>query len=132
MLICAWSRGFCKVIIETDCLEVIRILQRTSHSLLSPGLVASILRLTEHGWNLVIRHVLRGGNTFADRLSTWGRIHSWEVVTLAQPPSSLSVLVSMDKESGLRDSLLPLDWLVDANAACFNLRTDLGGRFLHG
>ncbi|KAK8488636.1 hypothetical protein V6N11_013843 [Hibiscus sabdariffa] len=97
MLICAWSRGFRKVIIKTDCLE-----------------------------DLVIRHVPWDGNALEDRLSKWGRLHSQEAMTLAQPPSSLCALVSMDKESGLRDSLLPQDWLSNANAACFNLRTDPG------
>ncbi|KAK8632154.1 hypothetical protein V6N13_028931 [Hibiscus sabdariffa] len=76
--------------------------------------------------DLVIRHVPWDGNALEDRLSKWGRLHSQEAMTLAQPPSSLCALVSMDKESGLRDSLLPQDWLSNANAACFNLRTDPG------
>ncbi|KAL4378618.1 hypothetical protein GQ457_02G035470 [Hibiscus cannabinus] len=69
MLHYAWNRGFRKVLIETDCLEVIRILQRSSPSLSSTGLVASIMYLTALTWELVIRHVPRSGNTLADKLS---------------------------------------------------------------
>ncbi|KAK8633384.1 hypothetical protein V6N13_014230 [Hibiscus sabdariffa] len=53
------------------------------------GLVASIFRLTGYVWDLVIRHVPRDCNVFADRLSAWGRLHPQEVVTLDQPPLSL-------------------------------------------
>ncbi|KAK9041072.1 hypothetical protein V6N11_016195 [Hibiscus sabdariffa] len=107
--------------------EVIQILQRTSPSLSSTGLVASILRLTEHNWELVIRHIPREGNALADSLSKWGRIHSPETVILDHPPSTLYALVNADKGSGLRDPQMVQDWLRDANAACFNLRTDPGG-----
>ncbi|KAK8628571.1 hypothetical protein V6N13_009158 [Hibiscus sabdariffa] len=107
--------------------QVIRILQRTSPSLSSMGLVASILCLTEHNWELVIRHIPREGNALADSLSKWGRIHSPETVILDDPPSTLYALVNADKGSGLRDPLMVQDWLHDANAACFNLRTDPGG-----
>ncbi|KAK8512446.1 hypothetical protein V6N12_075025 [Hibiscus sabdariffa] len=127
MLHCAWDRGFPKVLIESDCLEVIRILQQTSPSLSSTSLVASILRLTEYGWELVIRHVPREGNALADRLSKWGRIHSPETVILVHPPSTLNALVNAEKGSGLRDPLLVQDWLRDATAACFNLRADPDG-----
>ncbi|KAK8554229.1 hypothetical protein V6N12_031198 [Hibiscus sabdariffa] len=127
MLHCAWNRGFRKVLIESDCLEVIRILQQTSPSLSSTGLVASILCLTEYDWELVIRHVLRESNALADRLSKWGRIHSPETVILVHPPSTLNALVNAEKGSGLRDPLLVQDWLRDATAACFNLRADPGG-----
>ncbi|KAK8643683.1 hypothetical protein V6N13_012966 [Hibiscus sabdariffa] len=121
------SRGFRKVLIESDCLEVIRILQQTSPSLSSTGLVASILRLIEYDWELVIRHVLREGNALVDRLSKWGRIHSPETVILVHPPSTLNALVNAEKGSGLRDPLLVQEWLRDATAACFNLWTDPGG-----
>ncbi|KAK8660700.1 hypothetical protein V6N13_051615 [Hibiscus sabdariffa] len=77
--------------------------------------------------DLVIRHVSRDGNALADRLSKWGRLHFHEAVTLDHPPSSLNALVNVDKGSGLRDPLLVQDCLSDANAACFNLRTDPGG-----
>ncbi|KAK8984899.1 hypothetical protein V6N11_064445 [Hibiscus sabdariffa] len=127
MLHCAWDRGFRKVLIETDCLEVIRILQRTSPSLSNTGLVASIMRLTEHNWELVIRHVPRSGNALADRLSKWGHLYSPESVMLDYPPSFLYALVNTDKGSGLRDPIMVLEWQRDANAACFNLRTDPGG-----
>ncbi|KAK9016678.1 hypothetical protein V6N11_079173 [Hibiscus sabdariffa] len=89
MLHCPWSEGFQRVISETDCLEVVRILQRVSPSLSGTGLVASIFRLTGYVWDLVIRHVPRDCNVFADRLSAWGRLHPQEVVTLDQPPLSL-------------------------------------------
>ncbi|KAK8556871.1 hypothetical protein V6N12_003262 [Hibiscus sabdariffa] len=107
--------------------EVIRILQQTSPSLSSTGLVASILRLTEYDWELVIRHVPREGNALADMLSKWGRIRSPKNVILVHPPSTLNALVNAANGSGLRDPLLVQDWLRDATAACFNLRADPGG-----
>ncbi|KAK8658339.1 hypothetical protein V6N13_036547 [Hibiscus sabdariffa] len=67
------------------------------------------------------------GNALADKLSTWGRIHSQEAMTLSQPPSSLFALVGTDKRSCLLDPLLPHDWLGDATAACFKLQADPGG-----
>ncbi|KAK8676972.1 hypothetical protein V6N13_142529 [Hibiscus sabdariffa] len=100
---------------------------QTSPSLSSTGLVASILRLTEYDWELVIRHVPRKGNALADRLSKWGRIHSPETVILVHPPLTLNALVNAEKGSGLRDPLLVQDWLRDATATCFNLRADPGG-----
>ncbi|KAK8637446.1 hypothetical protein V6N13_064865 [Hibiscus sabdariffa] len=100
---------------------------QTSPSLSSTGLVASILRLTEYDWELVIRHVPREGNALADMLSKWGRIRSPKNVILVHPPSTLNALVNAANGSGLRDPLLVQDWLRDATAACFNLRADPGG-----
>ncbi|KAK8579168.1 hypothetical protein V6N12_069497 [Hibiscus sabdariffa] len=110
-----------------ECIQSAANKFQTSPSLSSTGLVASILRLTEYDWELVIRHVPREGNALADRLSKWGRIHSPETVILVHPPSTLNALVNAEKGSGLRDPLLVQDWLRDATAACFNLRADPGG-----
>ncbi|KAK9019532.1 hypothetical protein V6N11_054050 [Hibiscus sabdariffa] len=85
MLVRAWSFGFRWIVIEIDCLEVIQILQRTSHSLSGNNLIASIRYWTDHNWELVIRHIPRTCNMLADKLSTWGRLNSHEVVTLPNP-----------------------------------------------
>ncbi|KAK9037431.1 hypothetical protein V6N11_022342 [Hibiscus sabdariffa] len=126
-----WVKGNVDASVNTNtdqaAIEVIRILQRSSPSLSSTGLVASIQCLTERPWELVIRHVPRSGNALADKLSKWGRIHSPDSVLFDHPPSFLSAMVTADKGSRLRDSILVLDWQRDAHAVCFNLRPDPGG-----
>ncbi|KAK8993536.1 hypothetical protein V6N11_033631 [Hibiscus sabdariffa] len=126
MLARAWSFGFRRVVIETDCLEVIWILQRSSNSLSGNGLVASIWYWIDQNWELVVCHSPRTCNLFADRLATWGRLNSQEALTLLSPPSSLLAVVEADKSGTGLDPLELQDWYGNAAAVCFALREDQG------
>ncbi|KAL4308369.1 hypothetical protein GQ457_01G026590 [Hibiscus cannabinus] len=126
MLARAWSFGFRRVIIETDFLEVIRILQRSLNSFSGNGLVASLRYWIDQNWELVVCHSPRTCNLLADRLATWGRLNSQDALTLSSPPSSLLVVVEADKSGTRMDPLELQDWYSNAAAVCFVLREDQG------
>ncbi|KAL4281343.1 hypothetical protein GQ457_03G023890 [Hibiscus cannabinus] len=102
MLARAWSFGFRRVVIKTDCLEAIQILQRSSNSL---SVVASIRLWIVQNWELVVCYSSRICNLLADKLAAWGRLNSQDVLTLPSPPSSLLAVVEADKNSTRLDPL---------------------------
>ncbi|KAL4302962.1 hypothetical protein GQ457_10G024650 [Hibiscus cannabinus] len=126
MLARAWSFDFRLVIIETDCLKVIRILQRSSNSLSGNDLVDSIRYWIDQNWELVVCHSSRTCNLLADRLATWDRLNSQDALTLSSPPSSLLAVVEADKSNTRMDLLELQDWYGNAAAVCFALSEDQG------
>ncbi|KAK9015551.1 hypothetical protein V6N11_006653 [Hibiscus sabdariffa] len=107
MLARVWSFGFRRIVVETNNLEVIWVLQYDSHPLSGNGLVASIRHWTKHNWELVIRHIPRTCNMLAAKLSTWGRLNSQVAETFSNPPASLIAEIDTNKKSPLFDSLVP-------------------------
>ncbi|KAK8671464.1 hypothetical protein V6N13_038060 [Hibiscus sabdariffa] len=73
MLECVWERGFRKVIIESDNLEAIRILNGNSCALAGHGLVSTILNYMSRACTVVFQHVGRNGNRIADWLAAFNR-----------------------------------------------------------
>ncbi|KAL4360801.1 hypothetical protein GQ457_04G012650 [Hibiscus cannabinus] len=126
-LVQAWYLDFRRVIIETDCLEVIRILTRSSRALVGNNLVESILLWTRKEWQLVVRHVSRHENSLADRLAALGRSASCNGLSLLIPPADLVILVEEEKARSACGLMPSEDWATIPNVACFNLHVDLGG-----
>ncbi|KAL4272876.1 hypothetical protein GQ457_13G021790 [Hibiscus cannabinus] len=125
-LVQAWYLDFRRVIIETDCLEVIRILTRSSRALVGNNLVESILLWTRKEWQLVFRHVPRHENSLADRLAALGRSASCNGLSLLSPPADLVILVEEEKARSACGMLPSEDWATIPNVACFNLHVDPG------
>ncbi|KAK9027744.1 hypothetical protein V6N11_067567 [Hibiscus sabdariffa] len=123
----AWSLDFRRVVIGTECLEVIRIHKHSSHALLGNNLVDSILNWTQKEWKLVFRHVPRHRNIIADSLASLGWSSSRDGLSLLSPLADLSLLVEEEKERSVDELLTPQDGCVAANEACFNLHSDPGG-----
>ncbi|KAK8985956.1 hypothetical protein V6N11_037675 [Hibiscus sabdariffa] len=92
----SWTLGFRRVVIDTDCLEV------------------------------VFQHVRRYQNAIGDRLVAVGRSSSRCVMHLPFPPDDLSALVEEEKEQKIGESVLTQDWHATANVVCFNLHIDPG------
>ncbi|KAK8488323.1 hypothetical protein V6N12_046658 [Hibiscus sabdariffa] len=63
----AWSLSFRRLVIETDCLEVIRILKHSSNTWIDNNLIELILNWIRKDWQLVFRHVPHNINHVADR-----------------------------------------------------------------
>ncbi|KAL4333427.1 hypothetical protein GQ457_07G010550 [Hibiscus cannabinus] len=92
-LVQAWSLDFRHVIVETDCLEIIRILKRSSRALMGNNLVESILLWTRKEWQLVVQHVPRHQNSIADRFAALGQASSSNGLSLLFPPADLISLI---------------------------------------
>ncbi|KAK8680513.1 hypothetical protein V6N13_109456 [Hibiscus sabdariffa] len=91
------SLDFRRVVIDTDCLE------------------------------LVFCHVPRHQNNIADRLAALGRSSSRNGLSLSSPPADLSLLVEEEEDRSTGEPVIPQEWCATANVACFNLHSDPGG-----
>ncbi|KAL4290899.1 hypothetical protein GQ457_14G017950 [Hibiscus cannabinus] len=120
----AWTLGFRRVVIDSDCLEVIKILKQSYHALIGNNLVESILHLTQREWQVVFRHVSRYQNAISDRLAVVGRSSSRCGLLLPFPPDDLSAQVEEEKEQNAGEPVLTQDWHATANVVCFNLHID--------
>ncbi|KAK8549059.1 hypothetical protein V6N12_061957 [Hibiscus sabdariffa] len=65
----AWQLGYRKIELETDNLEVVKIITRSSNILANTLLVDDILKLISRPWNVNIRHIHRCKNVVADKLT---------------------------------------------------------------
>ncbi|KAL4319829.1 hypothetical protein GQ457_18G007350 [Hibiscus cannabinus] len=82
----AWDRGLRKINLESDCLDVVRILNGKSTSLLGNGLVATIFKLLRYDWTVSISHINRACNGVADRLATLSKTNNIDDLQLLEPP----------------------------------------------
>ncbi|KAK8606809.1 hypothetical protein V6N13_052566 [Hibiscus sabdariffa] len=128
MLARAWSLEFRRVVIETDCLEVVKILKRTSQALVSDGLVESIYRWTRKEWKLMIQHVPMDRNHLVDKVAVLGRAESRNNIILLTSPATL---VEDDIDRSPIDLVNVQDWLRTANMfSGFIIRDDDNGTSL--
>ncbi|KAK8477581.1 hypothetical protein V6N11_008347 [Hibiscus sabdariffa] len=81
----AWDRGLCKINLESDCLDTVRILNGQSTSLLGNGLVATILNLLRYDWTVSINHINRVCNGVADRLATLSKANGIDDLQFLEP-----------------------------------------------
>ncbi|KAL4366467.1 hypothetical protein GQ457_05G028510 [Hibiscus cannabinus] len=69
----AWMHGYRYVELESDSLEVVRLVNSTSSLMHEQGLVLAIKRWIRHEWRVRVQHVPRGQNRVADKLAAKGR-----------------------------------------------------------
>nr|KYP59936.1 Putative ribonuclease H protein At1g65750 family [Cajanus cajan] len=101
----AWNRGFTKLVVESDSLLAVGLLQNgcsSCHPCFS--LVQSILSFVAAGGDFECRHILREANQVADGLANYGRsltnnLHVFENV---MPFISLVVLADVSSTIFLR------------------------------
>ncbi|KAK8982970.1 hypothetical protein V6N11_054955 [Hibiscus sabdariffa] len=125
MLAQAWRLDIRQLVLETDCLEVVKILNGSSKAMDGHSLIRLIQGWTQKNWNLVIRHVTRDHNQLTDKLVALGRTAPRDGVLFVNPPAELLQLV----EDDVAHSLQELDasiWRENAHTICFNLMNDPG------
>ncbi|KAK8561983.1 hypothetical protein V6N12_049038 [Hibiscus sabdariffa] len=69
----AWNLGFRRIIVESDNVEAIQILQNKSHAFSDHALVIYIWNLASRSWELNFNHASCSPNSVADRLTCLGR-----------------------------------------------------------
>ncbi|KAK9029762.1 hypothetical protein V6N11_026864 [Hibiscus sabdariffa] len=99
MLQHVWTLGPRKVLIESDNVEAIRILQYRSPALPDHALVFSIKELTSRAWDLIFMHVPRSANRVADGLACLGRGASFDAWCFMDPPLEIVEALSTDLHS---------------------------------
>ncbi|KAL4301928.1 hypothetical protein GQ457_10G020040 [Hibiscus cannabinus] len=99
MLQHVWALGPRKVLIESDNVEAIRILQYRSPALPDHALVFSIKELTSRAWDLSFMHVPRLANRVADGLACLGRDASFDAWCFMDPPLEIVEALSTDLHS---------------------------------
>ncbi|KAK8714046.1 hypothetical protein V6N13_149248 [Hibiscus sabdariffa] len=78
----AWDRGFRCKMVESDCLETVRMLHSSSLNDASITLVRDICRLCSQDWQVSFNHVLRTGNRLADALANLADYSSFDFYIL--------------------------------------------------
>ncbi|KAK9008347.1 hypothetical protein V6N11_075245 [Hibiscus sabdariffa] len=95
-LVSAWSLRIRCLIVETDSLEAYRLV--TNPTVTGGGftLLAFIVELASHNWEIRFRHVHRGGNVLADRMAKMALDSDLIVHRFLDPPLDCSGLVVED------------------------------------
>ncbi|KAL4291581.1 hypothetical protein GQ457_14G017740 [Hibiscus cannabinus] len=122
----AWSLNFRRLVLETDCMDVIRLIKSPSTSRVGNNLIELILNCTRKDWQLVFRHVPRSLNRITDSLAALGRLSTREGVNLSVPPTGLLALVEEESESDVAAHLGAHTWGSANSVACFNMHVDFG------
>ncbi|KAK8993937.1 hypothetical protein V6N11_008149 [Hibiscus sabdariffa] len=80
-----WNLGFRRIVVESDNVEAIRILQNKLHVLSNHALVISIWNLASHSWELNFNHVNCSTNSIVDRLVRLEREAVFEAWIFQEP-----------------------------------------------
>ncbi|KAL4319850.1 hypothetical protein GQ457_18G018210 [Hibiscus cannabinus] len=94
-----WRLGFRKIEVETDNVEVARILDRTSNVFSENAMALSIGTLLTLDWDIVTRHIPRTANGVADRLAKLSRGLTGEEFQFTEPPDEVAAAMLEDLNS---------------------------------
>ncbi|XP_019416401.1 PREDICTED: uncharacterized protein LOC109327691 [Lupinus angustifolius] len=97
----AWTLGYRKIILESDCLEVIHIISGRVQVCLErlAGIILSISGLLERHWEVLTHHILREGNSVADFLAklSLGPLENSRIWN--SPPAEILSILQLDVAS---------------------------------
>ncbi|KAK8994649.1 hypothetical protein V6N11_045724 [Hibiscus sabdariffa] len=91
-----WRLGFRKVEVETNNMEVARILNRSSNAFSENAMVLSIGAVFTLDWEIVARHIPRTANGVADRLAKLSRGLTDEEFQFTEPPAGATAATLED------------------------------------
>ncbi|KAK9042917.1 hypothetical protein V6N11_071270 [Hibiscus sabdariffa] len=94
-----WRLGFRKIEVETNNVEVARILDRTSNVFSKNAMALSIGALLTLDWDIVTRHIHRTANGVADRLAKLSRGLTGEEFQFTEPPAEVAAAMLEDLNS---------------------------------
>ncbi|KAK8565837.1 hypothetical protein V6N12_059386 [Hibiscus sabdariffa] len=94
-----WRLGFRKVEVETNNVEVARILNHTSNVFSENAMGLSIGALLTLDWEIVTRHIPRTANGVADRLAKLSRGLTGEEFQFIEPPAEAAAAMLEDLSS---------------------------------
>ncbi|KAK8682756.1 hypothetical protein V6N13_055130 [Hibiscus sabdariffa] len=126
MLARAWSLDIRRLVLETNCMEVVQLLNCSSTSTVGNTLVRLIMDWTRENWQLVIRYVPRVHNQLTDRFASLGRTAPRDGILFSNPTVDLVSLVDHDVARSLQAPEGPT-WREVAHTICFNLMDDPWG-----
>ncbi|KAK8682782.1 hypothetical protein V6N13_055156 [Hibiscus sabdariffa] len=126
MLARAWSLDIRRLVLETNCMEVVQLLNCSSTSTVGNTLVRLIMDWTRENWQLVIRYVPRVHNQLTDRFASLGRTAPRDGILFSNPPVDLVSLVDHDVARSLQAPEGPT-WREVVHTICFNLMDDPWG-----
>ncbi|KAL4385886.1 hypothetical protein GQ457_09G014090 [Hibiscus cannabinus] len=89
----AWSKGFRPVMVETDCLDAIRLLRCLTLRGSSITLVRDIQRLCNQNWHVSFHRVSRSNNRVAYSLAKLATSSSFDVLHFAAPSFGIVYLL---------------------------------------
>jgi len=95
-LITAWDLGYRTVLVESDSLEAINLIEANIEDCAYGGLLADIRSLMQRNWSLDLIHSLRQDNACADILSKLGAEQHEVYCFLAHPPQQLQQALVAD------------------------------------
>ncbi|KAK9019781.1 hypothetical protein V6N11_054289 [Hibiscus sabdariffa] len=81
----AWDLHIRRVIVETDCLEALRLLKVGSNGQVSPDLVLHVLELCHRPWDVSLRQLKRDANRDADQMAKLVIFDGLDVSTFQVP-----------------------------------------------
>ncbi|GMI86798.1 hypothetical protein HRI_002349100 [Hibiscus trionum] len=93
----AWRMGFKKVVLESDNLEVTRILSNESMALRGDVVVDLIFGLLCRDWEVRVQHIGREGNMVADLLACQFGRQQRGIGWLVEPPVEVQGLLELDR-----------------------------------
>ncbi|KAK8478191.1 hypothetical protein V6N11_020183 [Hibiscus sabdariffa] len=90
-----WRRGYCRVIIESDCREAICCVTNGDVAPMVNGLVV-IREWLQPSWEVKVNHIFRQSNMVVDWLAKALRDHKVRTVFFEKPPDGIHTLLESD------------------------------------
>ncbi|KAK9006758.1 hypothetical protein V6N11_019092 [Hibiscus sabdariffa] len=119
-LLHTWNLNHRNVILESDYLEAVQIINYKSKILANSALITSIKKMINKEWRVEVNHIGRDKNRITDRLALRGRDGELSTVSFTQAPRDIASLI--EDEGNMHDSQL-----VTANRRMMERPFDPGG-----
>ncbi|KAE8704090.1 hypothetical protein F3Y22_tig00110461pilonHSYRG00088 [Hibiscus syriacus] len=94
----AWDHGFRCVLLQSDCLMAVRLINDDSTSVEHSSLIRSIGRLRRQHWTTRVEWIPRQANKVADALSKIRHADDNELTLFSNPPVAILSLLSRDSQ----------------------------------
>ncbi|KAK8524822.1 hypothetical protein V6N12_029677 [Hibiscus sabdariffa] len=92
------GHGMRRILVETDCLDVCRLLQGSPHAPGISNLTKHIHEICKHEWMVSFHHVPRSDNQIADLLAKHVNGEDFDIHLFDSPPTYIVHLLQVDEE----------------------------------
>ncbi|KAK8702247.1 hypothetical protein V6N13_020610 [Hibiscus sabdariffa] len=95
-LLAVWSVGICQLLIESDNLKAVKLLNNHGGFIVVPNIVHSIVEVLNWSWSTKLFHIGRGDNCSVDWMSKQANFDDLLCHRYLVPPESVKFLLQQD------------------------------------
>ncbi|KAK8617857.1 hypothetical protein V6N13_080762 [Hibiscus sabdariffa] len=92
----AWEMGFWHMVVESDSMDAVKVLQHGLHKGTSIVLINYVRELCSQDWSVSYAHITCRNNGVTDRLTKITSEESFEMVIFEDPPDAIFLILHID------------------------------------